>query len=88
MPDLVNSAITDSVTQANTEVLGSVPATAMGNLMMSTSQSMSVAAQNLVTAQQQANIMWQAATVQGINALMSTGEAVTGAVTEEIITGR
>ncbi|CAM3790200.1 Killing trait [Vibrio aerogenes CECT 7868] len=88
MPDLVNSAITDSVTQANTEVLGDVPATAMGNLMLSTSQALSIAAQNLITAQQQANIMWQAATVQGINALMNTGEAVTGTVSEGIIMRR
>ncbi|WP_410007640.1 RebB family R body protein [Pseudoalteromonas holothuriae] len=30
---------------------------------------MSVSAQNLTFAQQQANVMWQAATVQGINVL-------------------
>ncbi|SHO56630.1 RebB family R body protein [Vibrio quintilis] len=88
MPNYVNEAITDSVTQANTKVLGDVPATAMGNLMMSTSQALGVAAQNLTMGQQQANVMWQAATVQGINALMNTGEAVTGKVTDNIITGR
>lgn len=42
MPNYVNEAITDSVTQANTKVLGDVPATAMGNLMMSTSQALGV----------------------------------------------
>ncbi|CAM3790186.1 Killing trait [Vibrio aerogenes CECT 7868] len=88
MPDTVNGAITDSVTQVNTKVLGDVPATAMGNLMMSTSQALGIAAQNLTTGQQQANVMWQAATVQGINALMNTGEAVTGKVSGNIIAGR
>ncbi|SHO56632.1 RebB family R body protein [Vibrio quintilis] len=88
MPDTVNGAITDSVTQVNTKVLGDVPATAMGNLMMSTSQALGIAAQNLTTGQQQANVMWQTATVQGINALMNTGEAVTGKVSGNIIAGR
>jgi len=81
----VNAAITDSVTQVNTKVLGDAPASAMGNLMMATSQALSLAAQNATTAQQQATVMWQAATVQGINALMNTGSAVTGAVANDII---
>ncbi len=85
MPRYVNEAITDSVTQVNTKVIGDTPATAMGNLMMATSQALGVAAQNLTTGQQQANVMWQAATVQGINALMNTGNAVTGTVTGQII---
>lgn len=81
----VNGAITDSVTQVNTKVLGDTPATAMGNLMLTTSQALSVSGQNLTSGQQQANVMYQAATVQGINALMNTGEAVTGKVTEQIL---
>lgn len=85
MPNYVNEAITDSVTQVNTKVLGDVPASAMGNLMMTTSQALAIAAQNLTTGQQQANVMWQAATVQGINALMNTGNAVSGTVSGQII---
>ncbi len=85
MPKYVNEAITDSVTQVNTKVLGDTPATAMGNLMLSTSQALATGGQNLTTGQQQANVMWQAATVQGINALMNTGNAVTGTVTGKII---
>lgn len=85
MPNYVNKAITDSVTQVNTKVLGDTPAIAMGNLMMMTSQALAVSAQNLAAGQQQANVMWQAATVQGINALMNTGNAVTGTVTGQII---
>lgn len=85
MPNQVNESITDSVTQVNTNNLGMAPATAMGNLMLSTSQSLAIAAMNLTTGQQQANVMWQAATVQGINALMNTGNAVTGTVSGQII---
>jgi hypothetical protein len=85
MPNQVNEAITDSVTQVNTKVLGDTPAMAMGNLMMTTSQALAVSAQNLTSGQQQANVMWQAATVQGINALMNTGNAVTGKVTEQVL---
>jgi len=85
MPNQVNENITDSVTQVNTNTLGMTPATSMGNLMLSTSQSLAVAAMNLTTGQQQANVMWQAATVQGINALMNTGNAVTGTASGQII---
>jgi hypothetical protein len=84
----VDPAITDSVTQVNTKVLGDTPATAMGNLMLATSQALAVSGQNLVTGQQQANVMWQAATVQGVNSLLNTGEAVTGVVSENIIARR
>jgi hypothetical protein len=85
MPNYVNEAITDSVTQVNTKVLGDTPATAMGNLMLTTSQALSVSGQNLTTGQQQANVMYQAATVQGINALMNTGDAVTGKVAQQVL---
>ncbi|MGF1747681.1 MULTISPECIES: RebB family R body protein [Vibrio] len=85
MPNTVNSAITDSVTQVNTLVVGEAPATATGNLMMATSQAIATSGQNLVTGQQQANVMWQSATVQGVNALLNTGEAVTGTVSGQII---
>jgi len=37
-PTAVNSQITDSVTQANVQVLGDAPATAMGNLFQATAQ--------------------------------------------------
>lgn len=85
MPNTVDGSITDSVTQVNTKVVGETPAVAMGNLMMPISQALSASAQNLTSGQQQANVMWQAATVQGINALMNTGNAVTGTVSGQII---
>lgn len=81
----VNAQVTDSVTQVNTKVVGETPAMAMGNLLMSTSQALGNGAHNAASAQQQGQITMQAATVQGINSLMSVGSAVIGRTSEEII---
>ncbi|WDE04338.1 MULTISPECIES: RebB family R body protein [Thalassomonas] len=81
----VNEQITDSVTQVNTKVVGETPAMAMGNLLMSTSQALGNAAHNATAAQQQAQITMQAATVQGVNSLMSIGGSVIGRSAEGII---
>lgn len=85
MTATVNGAITDSVTQVNTKVVGETPAMAMGNLLMSTSQALGNAAHNATAAQQQAAITMQAATVQGVNSLMSIGSSVIGRSAESII---
>ena len=81
----VNEQVTDSVTQVNTKVVGETPAMAMGNLLMSTSQALGNAAHNATSAQQQAQITMQAATVQGVNSLMSIGSSVIGRSAEGII---
>ncbi|MFY2507500.1 RebB family R body protein [Vibrio pectenicida] len=82
---IVNPQITDSVTQVNTKVVGETPAMAMGNLLMSTSHALSTGAHNATSAQQQGQITMHAATVQGVNSLMSVGSAVIGRTSEEII---
>jgi hypothetical protein len=81
----VNEQITDSVTQVNTKTVGETPAMAMGNLLVSTSQALANAAHNATAAQQQAQITMQAATVQGVNSLMSIGGSVIGRSAEEIV---
>lgn len=81
----VNEQVTDSVTQVNTKVVGETPAMAMGNMLMSTSQALGTAAHNGTGAQQQAQITMQAATVQGVNSLMSIGSSVIGRSAEGII---
>ena len=81
----VHEQITDSVTQVNTKVVGETPAMAMGNLLMSTSQALGNAAHNATSAQQQAQITMQAATVQGVNSLMSIGSSVIGRAAEGVI---
>ncbi len=74
----VNAQITDSVTQANVKVLGDAPAQAMANLYQSIGSSIGLAAGNAVTAQQQANIVHQAATTMGVTLLYSLGAAAGG----------
>lgn len=81
----VNDAVTDSVTQVNTSVLGDTPAMAEGNLMVSTSHALGLSAHNSVGANQQATLVHQTSTIQGINALFSTGTAVTGRGVELIL---
>ncbi len=84
-PTSVNSQITDSVTQANVEVLGIAPANAMGNLFQATSQALANAAHNATTAQQQTNITAQAATTMGVATLYSIDTASTGMATKAIL---
>ena len=83
-PTSVNSQITDSVTQANTKVLGDAPAGSLGNLMIATSQALSNAAHNATAAQQQTGITAQAAMTQGVSSLFSVDTESTGTTTKEI----
>ncbi len=83
-PTSVNDQITDSVTQVNTKVLGDAPATAMGNLMIATSQALSNAAHNATNNQQQSYVTMQAATTAGVSMLLSLDTAATGEATSKI----
>lgn len=74
-PTAVNDQITDSVTQANTKVLGDAPAVAMGNLYQATAQALANAAHNATHAQQQALIAAQAATAQSVATIYSIDTA-------------
>ncbi|MGH1543126.1 MAG: RebB family R body protein [Arenicella sp.] len=84
-PTAVNNQITDSVTQANVQVLGVAPATAMGNLFQATAQALSNAAHNATTAQQQTNVAAQAATTMGVTLLYSLDTASTAKATTSIL---
>ena len=83
-PTAVNSQITDSVTQANTKVLGDAAAIAMGNFFQATSQAMANAAHNASTSQQQSNITAQAATTMGVTMLYSIDTASDAVGTKQI----
>lgn len=83
-PTAVNDQITDSVTQGNAKVLGDAPAMAMGNLYMTTSDSMALAAHNATNAQQHNNVTAQAATVMGVATLYCIDTASTGVATSDI----
>ena len=84
-PTAVNSQITDSVTQANVKVLGDAPAMGMGNLFIATSQALGNSAHNSTYGQQQAWTTMQAATTQGVNAILTLDTASIGKATEAIL---
>lgn len=84
-PSHVNDAITDSITQVNTKVLGDSPAVATGNLFVVTSQALSNAAHNATNNQQQSYVTMQASTTQGVSTLLSVNDATTGVVTSGIL---
>jgi len=83
-PTSVNEQITDSVTQANTSVLGDAPAVATGNFFIATSQALGNAAHNATTAQQQSAITAQAATTMGVATLYAIDTASAGKATATI----
>jgi hypothetical protein len=84
-PTHVNDQITDSVTQANTKVLGDAPAIAMGNLYQATAQALANAAHNATNAQQQSFVTSQASTTMGVATLYAIDTASTGIATEDIL---
>lgn len=69
-PTSVNSQITDSVSQSNVQVVAEAPAMAMGSLYQSMAQSMSLAAQNAVSNQQNSNTLSQAVITKCVNSLV------------------
>jgi hypothetical protein len=84
LPTPVNSQITDSVTQANVKVLADSPAMALGNLYQIISSSLGMSAQNAVSAQQQSNIVHQAATTQGVNLIYAVDTEAVADATEKV----
>ncbi|WP_242095864.1 MULTISPECIES: RebB family R body protein [unclassified Sphingomonas] len=83
-PTAINDQITDSVAQANTEVLGGAPAVAMGNLFVATGQALSNAAHNATNNQQQSYVTMQASTTQAVSTLLSIDTASDGSATSDI----
>ena len=75
-PTSVNNQITDSVTQADVQVLGDAPAIAMGNLYMAVAQALANAAQNATNAQQQNFALAQAVTTRCVQVLLGSAAAV------------
>jgi len=71
MDTKVNEQITDSVTQANVKVVGEAPAMALGNVYQTAAHSTGLMFQNAVNAQNQQNILAQAATTQGVMQIYS-----------------
>ena len=72
MPDpFVSPQVTDAVTQANVNVVAEAPAMAMGNVYQTMAHSTGLMFENSVNAQNQQNILAQAATTQGVMQMYS-----------------
>ncbi|RXM51666.1 MULTISPECIES: RebB family R body protein [unclassified Chryseobacterium] len=71
MAQTVNQQITDAVTQANVKVVAESPAMALGNVYQSAAHSTGIMFENAVNAQNQQNILGQAATTQGVMQIYS-----------------
>ncbi|AOJ70319.1 MULTISPECIES: RebB family R body protein [Burkholderia] len=84
-PTAVNNQVTDSVTQANTQVLGVSASIAMGNLYQATAQALANAAHNATLAQQQMYVTAQAATTMGVALLYSLDTGSTAMATKKIL---
>ena len=75
----VNEQITDAVTQSNVKVVAESPAMALSNVYQSAAHYTGIMFENAVNAQNQQNILGQAATTQGILQIYSL-DAVADAV--------
>ncbi|QXU51623.1 RebB family R body protein [Chryseobacterium sp. D764] len=67
----VNEQITDAVTQSNVKVVAESPAVALSNVYQTAAHSTGIMFENAVSAQNQQNIVTQAATTQGIAQIYS-----------------
>lgn len=88
MADRTNAQVTDSITQANVKVLGDAPAQSLSMLYQAMSQTIALSVGNGVTAQQQSNVMHQAATTMGVTTLQSLNTAATGRAAENAAGGK
>lgn len=84
MADIVNPQITDAVTQSNVKVLAEAPSMAMGSIYQSMAHSLGVMFENAVTAQQNQNILAQAATTQGVMQIYSLDTAAAALAASKI----
>ncbi|MCW1961257.1 RebB family R body protein [Chryseobacterium viscerum] len=67
----VNEQITDAVTQSNVKVVAESPAVALSNVYQTAAHSTGIMFENAVSAQNQQNVVTQAATTQGIAQIYS-----------------
>ncbi|MTH95134.1 RebB family R body protein [Roseibium sp. RKSG952] len=86
MPDpvTVNPMVTDAVTQSNVKVVGESPAMALSSLYQASSHSTGILFENAVAAQQQQNILAQAAVNQGVMQIYSMDTMAGAGATEKV----
>ncbi len=72
-PTLVNSQITDAITQTGVSVLAQAPSIAAGSMYQSASHSISILYENAVQSQRNSSICSQAAANQGVIQIYTAG---------------
>ncbi|HBN6205823.1 MULTISPECIES: RebB family R body protein [Vibrio harveyi group] len=85
MPETVNENVTDSITQTNVSTVAETPTLAMSNFIMATNTALSNSNQNATIAQQQGQMLMQAATTQGVNAINTISSASISKAVESIL---
>ncbi|CAD7714918.1 hypothetical protein LMG31884_13670 [Xanthomonas hydrangeae] len=83
-PTAVNDQITDAVTQTNVKVIGEAPAMSMGTIYQRMAHSNGILFANAVAAQQQQNLLAQAATNQGVMQIYSLDTTASAADVEKV----
>lgn len=83
-PSTVSPLITDAVTQSNVKVIGEAPAMALASVYQAMAHSNGVLFQNGVAAQQQQNILAQAAVNQGVMQIYSLDTTAAAGATEKV----
>ncbi|CTQ70971.1 MAG: RebB family R body protein [Labrenzia sp.] len=83
-PVTVNPMVTDAVTQSNVKVVGEAPAMAISTLYQSMAHSTGILFENAVAAQQQQNILAQAAANQGVMQIYSMDTMAGAGATEKV----
>jgi hypothetical protein len=83
-PVTVNPMVTDAVTQSNVKVVGESPAMAISTLYQSMAHSTGILFENAVAAQQQQNILAQAAANQGVMQIYSMDTMAGAGATEKV----
>lgn len=83
-PVTVNPMVTDAVTQSNVKVVGESPAMAISTLYQSMAHSTGILFENAVAAQQQQNILAQAAVNQGVMQIYSLDTTAAAGASEKV----
>ncbi len=83
-PTAVNDQITDSITQSNVKVVAESPAFAMSSIYQTLAHSTGILFENAVAAQQQQNVLAQAAANQGVMQIYSLDTTAAAGATDKV----
>ncbi|TXH67353.1 MAG: R body protein RebB-like protein [Lysobacteraceae bacterium] len=81
---LVNTQITDAVTQSNVKVIAESPAFAMSSMYQTLAHSTGILFENAIAAQQQQNTLSLAASNQGVMQIYTVDTTAAAGATEKV----